>query len=49
VRPLFYDTMHTNNQGMALIAGALAAALEEHGLLGPSIPAQATTAASSER
>lgn len=32
VRPYFYDTMHTNTQGLALIAGQVQSALEREGL-----------------
>jgi lysophospholipase L1-like esterase len=39
VRPYFYDTMHTNAEGMAIIARALEAGLERASLLGLSIPA----------
>ena len=41
VRPYFYDTMHTNSEGMALIAGFLEAGLVREGLLGP--PASAAS------
>ncbi len=40
--PYFYDTMHTNSKGMAIIANEVAATLEREGLAGP--PANAARA-----
>jgi lysophospholipase L1-like esterase len=42
-RPYFFDTMHTNPEGMALIAQDVAKVLERQGLVGP--PSEANTAA----
>jgi lysophospholipase L1-like esterase len=41
VRPLFFDTMHTNPEGMAIIAAELEAALERAGVLDAAAPAAA--------
>jgi hypothetical protein len=42
-RPYFFDTMHTNPKGMALIAEDVATVLERQGLVGPR--SEASTAA----